>query len=161
MILARRAGEYASSLVAPQLGRVPSCQRQCPIHKAEHESTRSSTCTFRATERPSQPGAATLKILQPCVVHLVSGRDPLAWLRTYGCMLRWRKARSASEPEVNPTAQRPGTLERTMLQPLPLWTVSGQRPKSHPAGLQVQRQGDREAHRPCMVERDCEGRPPR
>ena len=42
MILARRAGEYASSLVAAQLGRVPSCQRQCPIHKAEPGSTRSS-----------------------------------------------------------------------------------------------------------------------
>ena len=43
MILARRAGEYASSLVAAQLGRVPSCQRQCPIHRRSTKSTRSGT----------------------------------------------------------------------------------------------------------------------
>ena len=95
------------------------------------------------------PGAATLKILQSCVVHLVSGRDPLAWLLTYGCMLGWRKAWSAYAAEVNPKAQRPRTLEGTMIQPLPLGMSSGSTPIPHLAGGQLQCQGDGEAHRPC------------
>ena len=89
------------------------------------------------------PDAATVEVLKPCILHPYEGRDPLAWLHTYGCMLRWRKARSASAPEANPTARRPRKLERMLLHLLPLWTVSGQRPKSHPAGLQVHARRDR------------------
>ena len=37
-----RSGEYSGVGRARSRARVPSCQRQCPIHKAERESTRFS-----------------------------------------------------------------------------------------------------------------------
>ena len=79
-----RSGECKDVGRARSRGRVPSCQRNLSYPQAERKRHPSGTCTSRATERPLHPGAATVKVLQPCILQLYGGRDPLAWLRTCG-----------------------------------------------------------------------------
>ena len=83
---ARKRGQESVWMLAG-LVRGPACRPakgSVLSTGASVESTRSSICTSRATERPWHLGATRMKVLQPRVVHFVEGRDPLAWLRTSG-----------------------------------------------------------------------------
>ena len=82
---ARKRGQESVWMLAG-LVRGPACRPakgSGPIHRRTTKSTRSSMCTSRATKRPSHPGAARMKIMQPCYLHLVQGRDSLVWLHTH------------------------------------------------------------------------------
>jgi hypothetical protein len=95
-------------------------------------------CTSMATERPWHLSTASLQRREQAWFPFDARCPAIAWPHTCGRVLVLMRARSAGAPEVNPTAQRPRSSSYHVQNRLPLRRVSGQRPRSHPAGLQRQ-----------------------
>ena len=95
-------------------------------------------CTSMATGRPCHLDAASLQRREQAWFPFDARCPAIAWPHTCGRVLVLMRARSAGAPEVNPTAQRPRSSSYHVQNRLPLRRVSGQRPRSHPAGLQRQ-----------------------